>query len=105
MQNRSYNGLELEHVKDYNTPNSPCAAQPIELSCPNSCKELAPKSFYMTEEGEAKSVIHCNLLSAHIYPPWQKLDSNGSEGTEGETFHLSWEAAANFISLTCLLYK
>lgn len=58
MQNRSYNGLELKCINDYDILNSPCAAQPPELCCPNFSKGPARNSFSMTEEEEAKSMLY-----------------------------------------------
>lgn len=92
-----HNGLGLKCINGYDILNSPCAAQPPELCCPNSSKGLARNSFSMTEEGEAQSMLHCNLLSAHIYPPDNSWTLTEAEG-EGEIFHLNWQAAADLIS-------
>ena len=107
MQNKSYNGLELKCINDYDIPNSPCAAQLTELFCPNSSKGPARNSFSMTEEGEAKSMLHCNLLSAHFYPPnssWTWTEVEGKRVrffiSTGRQQQISSHSAASYTSNT-----
>lgn len=107
MQNRPYNGLELKCINDYDIPNSPCAAQPTELCCPNSSKGPARNSFSVTEEGEAKSMLHCNLLSAHIHPPdnsWTWTEVEGERVrffiSTGRQQEISSHSAASYTSNT-----
>lgn len=88
MQNRPSKGLELKSINDYNIPNSPWAAQTAEHCCPNSSKGLARNSFLMSEHGEGKISTLQTLICSHL-PTQQELDLSGSEGTEGEIFHLS----------------
>lgn len=88
MQNRLSKGLELKCINDYDIPSSPCAAQTTEPCCPNSSKGPAHNSFFMSEHGGGKISTLQMLICSHL-PTQQELDLNGSEGTEGEIFHLN----------------
>lgn len=57
------------------------------FAAPTPPKEPARNSFSMTEEGEAKSMLHCNLLSAyilHLPPPPNNNNSWTWTQVEGE---------------------
>lgn len=62
--------------------------QTTEHYCPNSSKGLASNSFFISEHGGGKISALQTLICSHLRTQ-QELDSNGSEGTEGDIFHLN----------------